>query len=150
MAKRKYLSQRQLTVLDDLLNSDLDKQAVMDKHKISRNTYNRWQADELFVDEFNRRITSAHRQSVALIARYAPLAAAKLVQLTESKNQETARKACLDIMSVPKVVGKETKASTDPQSVVDNQAEQLPPRTASKLLAALAEAEEKDNDLKKA
>ena len=137
MAKRKYLSQRQLTVLDDLLNSDLDEQAVMDKHKISRNTYNRWQADELFVDEFNRRIASAHRQSVALIARYAPLAATKLVQLTESKNQETARKACLDIMSVPKVVGKETKASTEAQSAVAKQAEQLSDATASRLLAAV-------------
>lgn len=144
MAKRKYLSQRQLTVLDDLLNSDLDEQAVMDKHKISRNTYNRWQADELFVDEFNRRIASAHRQSVALIARYAPLAAAKLVQLTESKNQETARKACLDIMSVPKVVGKETKASTDPQSVGDRRAKQISDATANRLLAALAQEENDD------
>jgi len=139
MARRKYLSQRQLTVLDDLLNSDLDEQAVLDKHKISRNTYNRWQADELFVDEFNRRIASAHRQSVALIARYAPLAAAKLVQLTESENQETARKACLDILSLPSLAAKKTEQPTEPQNAPNKQAQQLSLQTASKLLAALAE-----------
>jgi len=139
MAKRKQLSKRQLAVIDDMFAGELDEQAVLDKHKISRNTYNRWQADELFVDEFNRRIASAHRQSVALIARYAPLAAAKLVQLTESKNQETARKACLDIISPPAFAAKKTQASTEPQSSPDKQAEQISDATANRLLMALAE-----------
>lgn len=144
MAKRKQLSKKQLAVIDDMFAGELDEQAVLDKHKISRSTYNRWQGDELFVDEFNRRIASAHRQSVALIARYAPLAAAKLVQLTESENQETARKACLDIISLPSLAAKKTEQPTEPQSSPDKQAQQLLPQTASRLLAALAQEENDD------
>lgn len=144
MAKRKQLSKKQLAVIDDMFAGELDEQAVLDKHKISRSTYNRWQGDELFVDEFNRRITSAHRQSVALIARYASLAAAKLVQLTESENQETARKACLDILSLPSLAAKKTEQPTEPQSSPDKQTQQLLPQTASRLLAALAQEENDD------
>jgi len=142
MAKRKQLSKKQLAVIDDMFAGELDEQVVLDKHKISRSTYNRWQADELFVDEFNRRIASAHRQSVALSARYAPLAAAKLVQLTESENQETPRKACLDIISMPHIWVQKTEEPDKGKNHSDNPAEQLPEATASRLLAALAEAEQ--------
>ena len=139
MAKRKYLSQRQLTVLGDLFNSDLDEQAVLDKHKIRRSTYDRWLEDKLFAERFKQYVNGLKRRSELLMAKYSCLAAAKLVELTASGKEETARKACLDIMSVPKVVGKETKASTDPQSVVDRRAEQISDATANRLLAALAE-----------
>ena len=139
MGRRKCLTQKQLTVLDDLFNSDLDEQVVLDKHKVRRSTYDRWLEDKLFAERFKQYVNGLKRRSELLLAKYSCLAAAKLVQLTESENQETARKACLDIMSVPKVVGKETKASTDPQSIVDKQAQQLLPQTASRLLAALAE-----------
>ena len=106
MAQRKKLSKKQLAVMEDLFNGGLDEQAVLDKHKVSRNVYDRWLTDGLFVSEFDRRIMSAHRQSAALIARYAPLAAAKLVQLTESEKEETARKACLDIISLQALLDK--------------------------------------------
>ena len=139
MGRRKRLTQKQLTVLDDLFNSDLDEQVVLDKHKVRRSTYDRWLEDKLFAEQFKQYVNGLKRQGELLLAKYSCLAAAKLVQLTESKNQETARKACLDIMSVPKVVDKETQASTEPQSNPEKQAQQLPPQTASKLLAALAE-----------
>jgi len=144
MARRRYLSQKQLAVLDDLFTSDLGEQAILDKHKVRRSTYDRWLEDKLFAERFKQYVNGLKRRSELLLAKYSCLAAAKLVQLTESKNQETARKACLDIMSVPKVVGKETKAPTDPQSSPDKQAEQLPAQTASKLLAVLAEVKERE------
>ena len=106
MAKRKYLSQRQLTVLDDLLNSDLDEQVVLDKHKVRRSTYDRWLEDKLFAERFKQYVNGLKRRSELLLAKYSCLAAAKLVQLTESKNQETARKACLDIISLPSLAAK--------------------------------------------
>lgn len=139
MAKRKYLSQRQLTVLDDLFNSDLDEQAVLDKHKIRRSTYDRWLEDKLFAERFKQYVNGLKRRSELLMAKYSCLAAAKLVQLTASKKEETARKACLDIISPPAFAAKKTQASTEPQSSPDKQAQQLPPGTASRLLAALAE-----------
>ena len=142
MARKKQLRKRQLAVIDDIFSGELDEQSVLAKHKVSRDVYNKWLADADFAEEFDRRIASAHRQSKLIIARYAPLAAAKLVQLTESENQETARKACLDIISLPKIAAQKTELPDKVKKDSDNPAEQLSEATVSRLLAALAEAEQ--------
>jgi len=145
MAGKKRLKKRQLAVIDDMFSGELDEQAVLDKHKVSRNLYNRWLDDGLFVSEFDRRVISAHRQSAALIARYAPLAAAKLVQLTESEKEETARKACVDIISMPVLLDKRMAYSNESQTSdpdVSSQTQQLSEATVSRLLAALAQEEQ--------
>ncbi len=129
---RKKLSTRQLAVIEDLFSGELDESAILQKHKISRNLLNRWLADEAFKKQFDERVESAYRQSELIIARYAPLAAAKLVQLTESDKEETARKACLDIISLRRPT--ERLATADSQSVET----QLSDETAARLLAALA------------
>lgn len=147
MAKRKQLTKRQLAVIEDLFSdfSMVDEQAVLDKHKVSRNVYNKWLAEASFTEQFDRRITAAHRQSAALIARYAPLAAAKLVQLTDSDKEETARKACLDIISMPQIArtcGNDS-AGANLKSQMANQKSQIAPQlsdqTVGRLLAILAE-----------
>ncbi|MHC4890828.1 MAG: hypothetical protein ACYTEO_15340, partial [Planctomycetota bacterium] len=125
---------------EDMFSGELDEQAVLAKHKVSRSLYDRWLADDGFAEQFSRRIASAHRQSELIIARYAPLAAAKLVQLTESENQETARKACLDIISLPKTGTTKIEGPDKAGKDSEKQAEQLPEATASRLLAALAES----------
>jgi len=142
MAQRKKLSKKQLVVIDDLFSAELDEQAVLEKHKVSRNVYNRWLADGLFVSEFDRRIMSAHRQSAALIARYAPLAVAKLVQLTELDKEETARKACMDIISLPALLDKRIVQPGELQTTETQPLQQMTEQTASRLLAALAQAEQ--------
>ena len=142
MRNIKKLSKRQLAVIDDMFDGELDEQSVLAKHKVSRSTYDRWLADDSFAEQFDRRIASAHRQSELIIAKYAPLAAAKLVQLTESAKEETARKACLDIISLPKIGAKEAERPDKTKKDSGNPAEQLPEATVSRLLAALAEAEQ--------
>ena len=147
MAKRKQLTKRQLAVIEDLFSdfSIVDEQAVLDKHNVSRSVYNKWLTDSLFTEQFDRRIAAAHRQSAALIARYAPLAAAKLVQLTESDKEETARKACLDIISMPQIARTcgNASAGANPKSQMANQKSQIAPQlsdqTVGRLLAILAE-----------
>jgi len=139
MVKRQQLSKRQLAVIDDMFSGELDEQAVLAKHNVSRIVYDRWLADDNFTEQFEARIASAHRQSELIIARYAPLAAAKLVQLTASENQETARKACLDIISLPKVGAAKTEGADKAGKDNEKQAERLSAETASRLLAALAE-----------
>lgn len=146
MAKRRQLSKRQLAMIDDLFGSELDEQAVLEKYKVSRNVYNKWLADEEFQAEFTRRISGAHLASEALIAKYSLVAAAKLVQLTDSESQETARKACLDIISLPKVAAKKAEQMSKEQKSDEGQGEQLSVETASRILAALAEADEKGED----
>jgi hypothetical protein len=135
MVKRRYLSQRQLTVLDDLFNSDLDEQGVLDKHKVRRSTYERWLADELFAERFKRYVNNMRRRSELLMAKYSCLAAAKLVELTTSEKAETARRACLDIICQPKIAAEAEKVEKDS----NKQAELLSGTTASRLLAAMAE-----------
>ena len=142
MRNIKKLSKRQLAVIDDIFDGELDEQSVLAKHKVSRSTYDRWLADDSFAEQFERRMASAHRQSELIIAKYAPLAAAKLVQLTESAKEETARKACLDIISFPKIAAKEAERPDKTKKDSDTQTEQLSEATASRLLAALAEAEQ--------
>lgn len=145
MTNRKQLTKRQLAVIEDLFSdfSMADEQAVLDKHKVSRNLYNKWLVDASFIEQFDQRIAAAHRHSAALIARYAPLAAAKLVQLTDSDKEETARKACLDIISLldSRCSSPDTQSSNEGRRMMDERQTLSPlsPATASRLLAALAE-----------
>ena len=139
MAKKRYLYKRQLEVLDDLFSGELDEQSVLKKHKVGRSVYSRWLEDKLFASEFSRRLESARFQGELIIARYSAVAAAKLVQLTESAKEETARKACLDIISQPKRAAKEQEQSSGPGNVTDEHVQQLSEQTTSRILAALAE-----------
>jgi hypothetical protein len=142
MARKKHLKRRQLALIDDLFGGELEEQAVLDKHNVSRNVYNNWLTEEGFADELSRRIVGARLQSEALIAKYSLLAASKLVQLTESESQETARKACLDIISLPQIAAKRPEQSEKVQNDNLAAAEQLSPETASRVLAALAKEKE--------
>jgi len=140
MPEAKQLSKRQLAVIEDLFAGELDEQAILDKHNVDRQLYSKWQNDDDFTEQFEKRIADAYRQSAVLIARYAPLAAAKLIQLTESDKAETARKACLDIISMPILTAnRKTQLSGEPQPAGTQQPTSLTAQTAGKLLAVLAE-----------
>jgi hypothetical protein len=135
MTKYKRFSKKQLAVLDDLFNNDLDEQGVLDKHKVRRSTYERWLANELFAERFNRYINNVRRRSELLMAKYSCLAAAKLIELTASEKAETARKACLDIICQPKIAAEAEKVEKDS----NKQAEPLSDAQASRILAVMAE-----------
>jgi hypothetical protein len=130
----KPLTRKQLAVIDDLFAGELDEREIFEKHRINKRVYDKWLADENFANEFDWRVKSAHRQGELIIARFANVAAAKLVQLTESENQETSRKACLDVINY-------LRQRAEPGSEEQPEAEKLPdlpPELASRLLAALA------------
>jgi hypothetical protein len=136
----KKLTNRQLAVIEDLFAGQLEEQEILDKYRLSRRLYNKWRNDNTFNGQLEKRITQAYQQSAVLIARYAPVAAAKLIQLTGSDKPETARKACLDIISMPvQTANKKAKTSeiTQPDNIQDSFS--LNSKTAGKLLAVLAE-----------
>jgi hypothetical protein len=144
MGKASKLSKLQHAVIEDIFGGESDEQAVLDKHGVGRSLFNKWLADAQFARQFEEQIASAYRQSEIILARYAPLAAAKLVQLTESENQETARKACLDI------IGRQNRRQNTEdrrQKIEDGEESaeepeglpELSEETASRLLAILAE-----------
>ena len=140
MPEAKKLTKRQFDVIDDLFAGQLDEQAILDKYKLSRKLYNQWQNNNDFTEQFERRIADAYRQSAVLTARYAPVAAAKLIQLTESDKPETARKACLDIISMPILTAnRKAQLSDEPQPADTQPPVSLNAKTAGRLLAVLAE-----------
>ena len=140
MPEARQLTKKQLAVIEDLFVGDLDEQAILDKYKLSRKLYNQWRNDDSFAKQFEKRITDAYRQSDVLIARYAPVAAAKLIQLMESDKPETARKACLDIISMPILTAnRKAQSSGEPQPADTQLPISFNHETAGKLLAVLAE-----------
>jgi hypothetical protein len=140
MPGTKQLTKKQLAVIDDLFAGQLEEQAILDKYKLSRELYYQWRNDDSFAEQFEKRITDAYHQSDVLIARYAPVAAAKLIQLTESDKPETARKACLDIISMPILTAsRKAQPSGEPQPADTQIPASINAETAGKLLALLAE-----------
>jgi hypothetical protein len=145
MPKDKKLTRKQLAVIEDLFAGELDEQAVLEKYRVTPRLYEKWQADDAFIEQFERRIAAAYRSSAALIARYAPIAAAKLVQLTQCKKEEIARKACLDIISMQTPLSAPSRPkAADPD--VPEQSPTLSDQTASKILALLAEENQPQAD----
>jgi len=136
MPQAKNLTRRQRAVIEDLFTAEMDEQDVLDQHKVGGTLYSRWLADERFVAEFERRMTQAYRSGRLILARYATVAAGKLVALTDCKKEEVARKACLDIITLedPTRTGP-PNAAADPS---DTGPGELPPETARRILAALA------------
>ncbi len=140
----KQLTKRQLAVIEDLFSGELDEQAVLDKHKVNKKLYNKWQSDDAFIAQFNARIAAAYRQSSALIASYAPLAAARLIALTDNDKPEVVRRACLDIIQAdpslkPQVPKPQTQDTKQDLGVCGLESFSITEQTAGKLLAVLAE-----------
>ena len=141
MKKKKNLTKRQLAVIEDLFAGELEEQEVLDRHKVSRNTFNKWLSDQRFIGRLNEHITRAYHQSELIIARYARLAALKLIELTESDKDETARKACLNIITRNSISPRLYAGGLNPEQTTSD-GRQLSPQTASRLLAVLAEEKE--------
>jgi len=133
----KQLTKKQREVIDDLFAGELEEQQVFEKHRINKRVYDKWLTEENFAGEFDRRIKSAHRRSELIIARFANVAATKLVELTTSENQETSRKACLDVINY---LRQKAEPGSEEQPEAENLSD-LPPELASRLLAALAASE---------
>ena len=141
--KAKKLSMRQLAVVSDMFENQLSEDEVLDKHGLSKGIMKKWLEDPVFVEELEFRMDSARRQSRMIIARYGPVAAAKLVQLTECEKEETARKACLDIIAAAQDQGgKKTPVVKDK---VDNPERlMISESAASRLLEMLASEKSKE------
>ena len=111
----------------------------MTKHRVSEETYRKWQFDTGFTEEVDRRIAAAYRESAALIARVAHVAAGRLIELMKSPKDEIARRACLDIIGLGR---KPTDVPARREAPPEQEAPTMSPETASKLLAVLADAAE--------
>ena len=135
---RGHLSNKQRAVLNDLLKNGLTEQEALEKHNITPRRYRKWLKNGLFEQEINARIDAAIRQSRLVMAHCLPWAAQRLVQLTVSEKDETARKACLDVISQHNDdVAQDIAENPQPQ----NKPPQISDEKASRMLAILAEDE---------
>jgi hypothetical protein len=139
----KGLSKRQMAVIEALFSCEMDEQAILDKYRVSRNVYKQWLGDEHFQLELIRRMKIARILGEMLIAKYSFTAAVKLVQLTESEKEETARRACLDIISLPNPY---TAKVEEYEKQLRVRLPELSDETASRILAALAEEKSDKQD----
>lgn len=138
MSESKKLTKRQLAVLEGLFTGESDEQTVLRRNAVPQPLYEKWLADEQFTRQFEQRIASGYRQSRIVLARNAPDAARKLVKLAAKGEGETARKACLDIISLQRPAGRKTPLDAPPVPEASVPATDLSPETASRLLATLA------------
>ena len=93
------LTRKQFLAINDLFEAGGDEAAVLEKHKIKLAVWLKWQKDKDFNDEIARRMAALEMQGQILIAKYRPHAIAQLVQLCNSENNETSRKACIDMLN---------------------------------------------------
>jgi hypothetical protein len=142
MSKRRYLTEKQRAVLDDVFNGEHDEQQLRKKHHLQRGTIRRWLNEKLFCQEFERCLRAAQLRSTALLIEASHSAAAKLIKLMDSKVSETARKACLDIIRLSRDVLRQSIPSIDKVKREEPKCElkhQIPPDKASRLLEVLAD-----------
>ena len=141
MKEKKALSRRQLAVIDDMFNGKGEESEVLAKHKLNAAIYRKWVTDPNFIAELESRIEAAILQGRLIISRYAPLAALKLVELTEGEKEETVRKACLDIISLPDVTKRATSTESENN---DTPSHNLSPEMAGELLHILSKGKSND------
>lgn len=136
MKKTHQPTKRQHQFIDALITHKCDEQTILAEHKISRATYQKWLAEPAFLEQFELRREMAHHRSRAIIAHHAHEAAERLFTLTTEGKGETARKACLDIISM--AGNPTTDPVTPPQVDKPADSPQIPPDTAARILAELA------------
>ncbi len=137
MSEPKRLTRRQLAVIEDLFAGEMTEREALERHNISAALYDRWLTDPQFCECFERRVARAYREARLVLARHAPKAAKTLIDLTHCQKEETARRACLDIVAPPTAPG----VSETPQRAAEHDPiAELPPETATRLLAALADS----------
>jgi len=146
MSKPKALNAKQLAVIDDLFDGRMEEPDMLKKHNISRKLYDRWLADGDFYNHLDRRMAWEYRRCEFMLAHYARVAASNLVRLTDAdpKQPETARKACIDIITMRANLLAGNHSSGPPALPVDGpkllpESPNLSTEIAGKILAVLAE-----------
>jgi hypothetical protein len=143
MARLKPLNAKQLAVIDDLFKGKKE-QEILEKHNINRKLYYRWLADENFKRWIDMLIGWEYRLNEMILAREVRQAVTNLIKLTESEQPETARKACIDIITMRDNLPS-GKSSDNPIALPADNPKLLPesmnfsPETAGKVLAVFAE-----------
>ncbi len=136
------LTEEQLAVIEDMTDGELDETAVLRKHGVSKEDYRQWLGQEAFIAELQFLMDSARRLGMFRIARYAPGAAKSLLALTNDNSKpDVARRACLDILTMPQTLADGGGEAFDKGTIEPD----IDTATAAIILAALAEAKREED-----
>jgi hypothetical protein len=130
-----HLGRKQRAVINDLLNG-INKYNSLEKNKVKPYQFSKWLQSKLFRRELVARIDAQKRQAKFVMVHFYPKAADRLAKLIDSDKQETARKACSEIISL--------HAANEPEQ---NETDKMPnypkisDEKAARMLAILAEPE---------
>ena len=93
------LGKKQRAIARDFFRGGRNIEEVAQEHRISADRLRRWLDREPFGEYLQMLAREETLQASCLLARYSPVAAARLIALTESEKEETRRRACLDILA---------------------------------------------------
>jgi hypothetical protein len=123
-------------VIDDLFYRGFKESQVNAKYGLTPGTLRKWLLDDSFKQELRSRMHVAWSEARVKLARFAPEAAGKLIELTECEKEETARKACLDVIAMlPRDCGDQDEGDSESLSLPP----QLSEETALRIFDILAE-----------
>jgi len=146
MAKKtnkKAVSKTQvLQAVDEILKGE-DEAEALEHHEVDPETFDRLLNSPKFILEVGNRIGLSIIRTKLLIAQYAQTATAKLISLTDCEKEETARKACLDVINLATKQSDTTIQKEKVAEIVESGPTVLTDEQASRMLAVLAE-DEKD------
>lgn len=138
MTKSKPISKKQLAVIEDIFEGELDEQVILQKNNLSRKQFEKWLADENFISRLDWRLSWEHRKSEFMLARYTRAAVSNLVKLTDCKTPETARKACMDILTMRSNPAVSTAATPNNNPAPALESPAFSPEAASKIITFMA------------
>jgi translation elongation factor EF-Ts len=123
------VTKKQKDFLTEIIDNRLTVEEAMKKGRINQITLRKWFSSQPFIIELAKRIECLVKRADMLISQHRLTAVERLLRLTDSEKEETARKACLDILKLTSS-GKSTAKEPDMPS--------FSPQTAAKLLEILA------------
>lgn len=101
----------------DALFEGISEEEALDKCNLTKGLFVQWSSSPNWIRAFDERLESLKRQTQTIIAAYQPVAAIKLIALTDSEKEETARHACLDVIKLGTGVSLENEDDLEPDQL---------------------------------
>src|SRR4030042_3128582 len=112
------LTKMQKNVLSELFNGKIESE-ILESTKISPGLYRNWLRSDVWKKAFAERMEACQRQAQLMLSNFLVTATIKLIGLTESNNEETARKACLDILEMKSLISETVEQATPKTQLTD-------------------------------